>query len=416
MRTSGRSDVPLAGVSELGVVAAAIVTSILPVFLIGSLSVRIRADLGYGETVAGLVLAAFFGASAVVSSRLGRWVDRVGPRRALSVALAAGAFVQLAIATVAGRAEVLALLAAVAGVANATAQLGANVFIARCLPVHRQGIGFAVKQSAMPGASLLAGLALPSIATTLGWRWVFVAGAALSGAALLAVRVRLEGALLPSMRRSRRPVRPTSVGDPVDSIVATPEAAEAAERTVPTSVLLPLAVAAALATGAAITLGGFFVESAIDAGLAIGTAGLAFAAGSVISIVARLGVGAVADRRQGNLLGVVAAMIALGALTSVWFTWRSPSVQLIGVPLAFGAGWAWPGLFNLSVIRAAPGSPGRATGITQTGTYVGGAFGPILFGAVAEGAGYASAWWVAAGLGLAAAAAVLVGRHLILRR
>ena len=104
-------------------------------------------------------------------------------------------------------------------------------------------------------------------------------------------------------------------------------------------------------------------------------------------------------------------MIALGALTSVWFTWRSPAVQLIGVPLAFGAGWAWPGLFNLSVVRAAPRFPGRATGITQTGTYVGGAVGPVIFGAVAEGAGYTAAWWLAAALGLGAAVAVLVGRE-----
>ena len=168
-----------------------------------------------------------------------------------------------------------------------------------------------------------------------------------------------------------------------------------------------------LATAAAITLGGFFVESAIDAGIDAGVAGLAFAAGSVISILARLLVGGLADRRQGNLLGVVAAMIALGAAMSVLFTWRTPLVQFVGVPLAFGAGWAWPGLFNLSVVRAAPTFPGRATGITQTGTYVGGAVGPLVFGAIAESASYSAALVVAAVLGLLASLAVLVGRSIL---
>ena len=375
-------------------VATAIVASILPVFLLGSLSFRIRADLGYGEAVAGLVLAAFFAASALVSAALGRWVDQVGSRRALGVALVGTAAVQIVIAVAAHDVVVVALMAGAGGVCNATAQLGANVFIARHLPPHRQGIGFAVKQSAMPGASLLAGLALPAVALPLGWRWAFVLGAVVAVAALVAVHARV-----PVQR-----ARPATVdGDDEQDAATVPPG------------LVPMAVAAALATAAAITLGGFFVESAVDAGVAAGTAGLVFSAGSVVSIVVRLGVGAFADRRSGDLLGVVAVMLAVGALTSMWFTWRTPAAHLIGVPLAFGAGWAWPGLFNLSVVRAAPHVPGRATGITQTGTYVGGAAGPVVFGWIAESRGFAAAWWLAAGLGLAACAAVLAGRALLRR-
>ncbi len=385
---------PVRSTAGLGPVAMGIVASILPVFLLGSLSIEIRGELGYGEATGGLVLAAFFGASAIVSSRLGRVIDRVGPRRGLTTALTAVVVVQLGVAGLARHPAALALLAAAGGVANATAQLSANVFIARDLPLHRQGLGFAVKQSAMPGASLVAGLTLPTLALTVGWRWVFVTGAVLAAAAAAVVAARL----------------------PHDVAVSRAEArAIAAEDPPPRGALGSLAVAAAFSTAAAITLGGFFVESAIDAGIDAGTAGLAFAAGSLVSIVVRLAVGVVADRRPGNLLGAVAVMIALGALTSVWFTWRSPTVQLLGVPLAFGAGWAWPGLFNLSVVRAAPRFPGRATGITQTGTYVGGAIGPIVFGAVAEAAGYSAAWWLAAGLGLGAAVAVLVGREVLTR-
>ena len=384
-----------AAIGGLAVVAAAIVTSILPVFLLGTLSVEIRTELGYGETVAGVVLATFFAASAIVSSRLGRWVDRRGPRVGLVLALSVTTIVQLALAAAPPWPVALALFAAIGGVANATSQLSANVYIARYLPLHRQGIGFAVKQSAMPGASLVAGLLLPSVALTLGWRWVFVVGAGLSAVAMLAVRIRLAPAATPVPDRAHH-----------DAGTAPPQ---------PSLALVALAVAAALATGAAISLGGFYVESALDAGVDVTAAGLAFAAGSVVSIIVRLAVGTFADRRQGTLLGLVAAMLALGATSALLFSWRSPIVQLIGVPIAFGAGWAWPGLFNLSVVRAHPGAPGRATGITQTGTYVGAAVGPVVFGAVAESAGYRTGWLLAATLGLAASAAVLVARR-VLRR
>ncbi len=382
-------------VQALAAVALAIVAAILPVFLLGSLSIEIRREFGYGETAAGLILAGFFASSALVSSRIGRRIDRVGPRVGFTVSLSAVVVIQLIIASSVRHPALLAVMAAAAGVCNATAQLSANVFVARDLPPHRQGVGFAVKQSAMPGAALVAGLALPSIALTIGWRWVFVLSAAAALAAVVLVRARL---------------------DPEPESGDTARVLRDEERDAPLAALGTLAVAAAFSTAAAITLGGFFVESAIDAGIEPGQAGLAFAAGSFISIVVRMAVGMAADRRPGNLLGVVAAMIALGALTSALYTWRSPGVQLIGVPLAFGAGWAWPGLFNLSVVRAAPDVPGRATGITQTGTYVGGAVGPILFGVVAETSGYSAAWWLASLLGLSAAAAVLLGRAALGRR
>lgn len=375
--------------------ALAIVAAILPVFLLGSLSIEIRGELGYGEAAGGLILAGFFASSAIVSSRIGRLIDRVGPRMGFTASLSGTVVMQLLIAGAVRHPALLAAIAAGAGVCNATAQLSANVFVARDLPLHRQGVGFAVKQSAMPGAALVAGLALPTIALTVGWKWVFVLSSALALVALVVVRDRLPADARSDAGQGR---------------------GQTEEGGAPLGALTTLAVAAAFSTAAAITLGGFFVESAIDAGIEPGQAGLAFAVGSLISIIVRMAVGAAADRHPGNLLGVVAVMIALGALTSALFTWRSPAMQIIGVPLAFGAGWAWPGLFNLSVVRASPDFPGRATGITQTGTYVGGAVGPILFGVIAESAGYAAAWWLAFGLGLGAAGAVLAGRSALARR
>ena len=386
-------EVPERSLRGLPVIAAAIVAAIMPAFFLGSLSVEIRSELGYGESAAGLVFASFFAASAVVSSRMGRWVDSVGPRVGLSAALAGTCLIEMAIALGARTLAALVALSAIAGICNATAQLGANVYIARNLPLQRQGIGFAVKQSAMPGAALIAGLLLPSVALTLGWRWVFAIGSALGVAALIAVRVRVEPASQPAQNREHNLQRDT--------------------QRAPRGALVMLAVAAAFSTAAAITLGGFFVESTINSGVSPATAGYAFALGSLISILVRLLVGGYADRHSGNLLGVVAIMILLGSCTSLIFVFQTPAAHFIGLPLAFGAGWAWPGLFNLSVVRASPGFPGRATGITQTGVYVGGAVGPVLFGFTAEHWSYSAAWVLAAVLGVCAAGAVTLGRRLI---
>ena len=58
------------------------------------------------------------------------------------------------------------------------AQPAANLLLARAVPADRQGLAFGIKQSAIPAAAMLGGLAVPSIALTWGWRWAFAAGGA----------------------------------------------------------------------------------------------------------------------------------------------------------------------------------------------------------------------------------------------
>ena len=60
--------------------------------------------------------------------------------------------------------------------------------------------------------------------------------------------------------------------------------------------------------------------------------------------------------------------------------------------VAFGAGWSWPALFNFAVVRANPSAAAQATGITQTGVYIGVFTGPIVMGQVVERASYTAGW------------------------
>ncbi|MBI3257172.1 MAG: MFS transporter, partial [Actinobacteria bacterium] len=73
-----------------------------------------------------------------------------------------------------------------------------------------------------------------------------------------------------------------------------------------------------------------------------------------------------------------------------------------------------PGLFNLAVVKNNAGSPGAATGITQTGTYLGAVVGPLLFGVAVDAGSYSLAWLGAGVMSLAAAWAVQAGRRALL--
>ena len=87
-----------------------------------------------------------------------------------------------------------------------------------------------------------------------------------------------------------------------------------------------------------------------------------------------------------------------------------PWAYVVAGPVGFCTAWAWPGLFNLAIVRANPSSPAAATGITQTGTYIGAVSGPLLFGVIAGRSSYTTAWLVAVVFALLAAGAMTLGR------
>ena len=374
-------------IRPLAAVIAVVTTGVLPVFLTGAMGVQVRRDLDFGEAGLGLVVGAFFVGGTVASAALGRASERLGPTRSMRTSASLSAAVLLAIAGLAQSYRTLLVLLAIGGVANALTQPAANLFIARTVDRSRLGVAFAVKQAAVPAATVLGGLAVPAVALTVGWRWAFVIGAAVSVAGALAVPA----------------VGGTTAEDR--------QAARIPRSALP--LLLVLSVGIGLGAAAAGTLGAFLVSAAVEAGIDEGPAGLLVAAGSAIGIAVRLVSGYRADRRGGGHLRVVATMLALGAVAYLLYATGSAIVILLATPLAFGAGWGWPGLFNLAVVRQNPDAPGAASGITQTGTYFGAFAGPLLFGWVAERSSYRWAWLVASACCVGATAFVVAGRRMI---
>lgn len=370
--------------------AVAVATvGVLPAFLTGGLVVQIRSELDFGSAALGLAVAVFFISASLASVVMGRVVEKIGAHRSMRLSAVASAASLLGVALFAGSWEGLVACLVLGGLANAVAQPATNLSLARGVPAGRQGVSFGIKQAAIPTATLLAGLAVPGIAVTLGWRWAFAGGAAL--ALLIALLVPAES--LGGVRRLKE--------------------ARAGDVSVAPLVLLALGIG--LGSTAATPLGAFIVESSVASGLNVGTAGLLLALGSAAGIVVRVWFGHLADGMGGGRLRLVAAMLGVGVAGFVMLASGKVGLILPGTLLAFGAGWGWPGLFNFAVVKTNPGAPAAATGITQTGASGGAALGPLVFGLVVEATSYGTAWLVSGVIALLALVAILMGRAMILR-
>ena len=364
----------------------------LPTFLVGALAVQIRGDLDFAESGLGLLGAVFFLGAASSSAVLGRVSERVGAVPALRVGSCATAAILLAVATLGRSFGLLVVLLALAGMANALIQPAANLYLTRAIPITRLGFAFGVKQSAIPAGILLGGVAVPTIGLTVGWRWAFVVAAGFAVAAAV---------VLPA---SQPLAAPLTVPDPA-----------APTTDAPRSITVAFAVGVAFGSAAAGVLGTFLVSSGVAAGLTESAAGLLSSLAAGASIAARLALGLRADRTGGRHLVTVASMLVVGSGAFVLLAWGPVGLFVLGAPLAFALSWAWPGLFNLAMVRHHPRAPAAATGITPTGIYVGAVLGPLVFGVVAEG-GYGGAWimagaWSAMAGGLIGAARVRLVRH-----
>ena len=362
---------------------------VMPAFLTGGLAVQIRGELGFGAGALGLAVAVFFGISSVSSALAGRVVERIGSHTAMRFSSLVGVLSLLAVATVAGSWWGLVACLVLGGIGNAIAQPSTNLMLAREVPGGRQGLAFGVKQAAIPVATLLAGLAVPVLAVTLGWRWAF------AGAALLALLVSL---FVPK-------------GD--DGSPKRAKGARAGDA--PLAPLILLAVGIGLGSTAATPLGAFVVESAVNTGVEVGTAGLLLALGSGVGIVVRVVAGYLADGMESGRLRLVAGMLVLGTAGFAMLASGVPGLLVVGVVLAFGAGWGWPGLFNLAIVKSNPKAPAAATGITQTGASGGAALGPLLFGYTVEATSFGTAWLATAAVALLSATAIVAGRRMLIR-
>lgn len=356
---------------------------VLPLFLTGAMAVQIGRDLRLDASGIGWTLAAMAGVSFLFSAPIGARIGRVGISRSLRMAAGMSAIALLASAA-SGNALLLGAAMAIAGIANAFGQTSSNALVAARVRAERFGLAYAIKQSAIPLAILLGGLAVPTIALTLHWRAAYVLAAAFAVVAAFLV----PGKVHPTEGRAEQPVgRPERV-----------------------SVWL-LSVGLVAAVIAATSIGAHAASSAVAVGFSEGTAGLLVAAGGLSGLLVRLAAGVRADRVVGGALVAAAVLIVAGAVG--WFLMATllPALFLLGLLLANAFGWGWPGLIHLAVARRFPQATAAASGITQTGVSLGLLIGPPMIGVIAVSRGWTWAWATAAVAALLGAGLILVARR-----
>ena len=367
--------------------------------LVSALAVQIQDDLGIGEAEIGMTVSAFFFVGALTSALSGRMVERIGPTAGLRLSTAAAGVVLVVTGALGRSWPALMVLVGLAGLANSWGQPAANLYVARGVSSRRQGLALGIQKSGIPAASLLAGLAIPTVGLTIGWSWAFVLGGLLAFGVSLGVPT--VGGTPPAVGRNGAATERTTVRPRPD---------------VAMRLLVAVTCSTGLAAMGSMALSSFFVLSSVENGVDEAAAGILLMAGSVVGIASRLAMGASADRASLSPFHMLTAMFAVAALAFVGLSTGSRAMLYTAMPFAFATSFAWPGLFHLATLRYNPSAPGAATGITMTGNFTGAVCGPLLFGVLVEATSYGWAWSFAAITSGAAAAVMAVAGRLISQR
>jgi len=371
--------------------------SMLPATLVSALIVQLRGDIDLTTVQLGATIAGFSGVAALTSIAAGRLVDRLGWVRGIWLAAVLLAFPLLAVGTLARTAGQVFVLFLIAGLGNAVAQPSANLAIIRGVHRDRQGIAFGMKQASVPAGSVAAGFAVPLIGLTIGWRYAFI------GSAVLIV-----GLAVAAPWSSRGPLGTSGGALQVRAVLG--------DR-----VLLLMALANYTSAMGLNSLFAFLVEASVARGIEPATAGLLLSLAGALGAASRLIVGWLGDRfaRSPQLMLLETACYAAIGATGMFVLGRMgttvPAIAL-GLLLASGFGFAWSGQFNLVVTRVWRTTPAAATGVTQTGLWVGGMLGPLLFGYVAANVSYTLAFFVGGGFMILTPCCLLLARRELIER
>lgn len=371
----------------LATAVAVLGTAAAPAFLVSSLAPRIGEEVALGEGRLGIAIGAYWAVAAAGSLPAGRLVDRVGGSWGVWIAAGCTALTGLGIAAFASSLAAFAVLLGLAGLASSFAAPGMTALLVGHLRPDQQGTVFGFQLSGPPAGSLLAGVAAPLIAAPLGWRWAFVL------AGIVAVAVAAS-------------VRPSRFGS------STAGASSRAALGLPAALLT---AGGALAAAAATGLVSYLVVFATEVGLSSDQGALLLAVCSAGAIVARAGIGALADRHRRGVLVQVAAMLTVSALGFLLLATEVGIALVAGAALALTIGWGWAGLYVLSAVELYPAAAGRAVGTTALGVYIGAVAGPLVVGGVSSVGSLSLAWVLSAAMSLLAAATFAAAARLAVR-
>ena len=312
----------------------------------------------------------------------GRLADHVGVRRSLLGGLAVGALGLAAAAAAPGFTAFLVFLFA-AGIGWSVVNPALGKAIMDVFPVRERGVAMGVKQMGLTVGGLVSALALPAIASTLGWRTAILTCGVIVAAPVVAAWPVLA------------PLEARAIG-----VRATGQPRARADWSWARRPAVLLFFAGGLLLG--------MVQAAVLSYLplycvqALGFdkigAGLLVACSQAGGAVSRLALGAASDRwltgRRSIWLALTAALaVAIFAAYALWSVTWAPAAGLLAFMAGIGA-YGWVGVFF--VISAELGGARQAgllSGMAFASIVVGLLIGPTVFGLLLVTAdSYRAAW------------------------
>lgn len=365
------------------VASTATIVCAFPMMLTGALAVQMTSEVGFGAAALGLLIGAFRGTSSGTTFLWGKATDHLGAVVTLRLAAIVSA-VSCAGIALSDSYRWLLMWMIIAGTGIAIALPATNRLIVNSVPLERRGLGFGIKQSSLPAASVLAGLSVPLIALTVGWRYAFWLGSVLSLAVLVSIGRRSPVARQAARERAKPP--------PVDQ----------------RRLILVMAIAFGIGNFASSAMPTFYVDAAVKAGTSASIAGTVLAVAGLAAIAVRFFSGLASDTISRGHLRLCALLLTIGAAGQSLLATGRPGLMAAGVLIGMGGGWGVNGIFWYSLMRAYPSAPGTATGVVATVGHAGGTLGPLVFGGIVETVSYPAAWTVSGFAAIAAAIAMLV--------
>ena len=376
----------------LGVVlVSAMVASTFSIFAIAVLASPIIDDLGISRTQVGLIGSVNTGLGALSAPLSGRLTDRIGPRRAVLILLAASA-VSMTLMGLARSPWILLLSGIVAGLPQGWGNPATNALIASTLEPGQRGVMTGIKQSGVTLAIVVAGISLPALEGVWDWQ-----------AACLVFGMVFAGFMVMAWM-----LLPADVGPPRPATVA------AQERSPLSPFIYRLGLYALLMGLAGGAIGRFlplFAEEKLGYSLAV--AGFAASLSGLLGMGFRIAAARMAETRiapsallvQLSSVAVVSSsLLALSVPFGRWLLWPAVVLYAIGHT-------AWNAVANLTVImKVDQRDAGRASGVIILGFLMGLTIAGPSTGALVDATGrYELVWWASAALA-AVSAAVLAAR------
>lgn len=346
--------------------------------------------LGIGAEGLGIFVGVAYLAAMLSGLASGRWVVRLGAVslcRIAMVASALGAWVAIV-----GGSPALLLAASLIGFGYGVINPASTSLLGMHAPDTRRALIFSIKQTGVPLGVALAGLSMPWGLHALGWQpSVILAGV---GCMLLALLLRPAAKRLEPELRTPGTVAADASADSAPGVLAVLR-----NRTLLRLSLMSFAFA--FTQLCFVTFLVSYLNLALGRSLAVAAAILAGA--QLVSTIARIAWGYVADRwvAAPRLLGALgllmgAACIALALLGPA----SSNTLITLTAAVCAATAMGWNGVYFAELSRHASQSEMAAmAGASQFFTFSGSMSGPVVFAAiVANGGSYAGAYAALAAL------------------